>query len=448
MSSFFKSRTPNENNKAAANASPISPTPLTTKESPQTARLSHNAQPPPSPHRMASMGTPGDTRSIRINTPLNVARSSLNGGECYRVIVLCMGHSQLLTSLFGIHPDRFTAPGTINVQPHNASNGSAAGTPTTQSGAGVRPSYTSGSPGDALRRINSTNTTGARGSGREIAIRRRPSVDFQGNGLSAASEVPPALFTSAATPINSHSQSRTSHNEMRNSITSPLSPAAHAMRTLSITPGGRSVDYQHHDGQQSPALLSPPSASDHMQRQLQYDGNTPLSTGDELDFEELDELVLKSGTFRDLYRLVRMCAAQPSCDRIVALIERHAKHLVNAHTVRLCLVQRDGLAHAQYNQPQPLDAGVIGDVRTRREIANLTNPASDSRWSAAVDCPSDCSDNGANIRSMIVIPIEADATADCSGKKDVVAVLQAVREQQATPLFTTRDCKILYRLGK
>jgi hypothetical protein len=45
------------------------------------------------------------------------------------------------------------------------------------------------------------------------------------------------------------------------------------------------------------------------------------------------------------------------------------------------------------------------------------------------------------------VPVEADSRPDASGPKDIVAVFQAHKEGPGES-FTTRDCKVLYRLGE
>jgi len=204
------------------------------------------------------------------------------------------------------------------------------------------------------------------------------------------------------------------------------------------------------------------------------------SSSGEPDFEVLDEAMSRSSVFRELHRIVRLCAAQPSCDRMVAALEKHSKNIINASNVRLWLVQRDGLVHACRSNPLPLSTGLVGYVRAKREIVNLVHPASDERYAAEIDAfPTQPSgggvgsgdgrspthaqqSNGGGVAAatsqvspgaLLCVPVEADvrpgdgARGDGSSK-DVVAVFQAFRDSTCSEGFSSRDCKVLYRLGE
>jgi hypothetical protein len=138
-----------------------------------------------------------------------------------------------------------------------------------------------------------------------------------------------------------------------------------------------------------------------------------------------------------------MCAAQPSCDRMVVTLERQIRYLVNASCVRLFLVQRDGCVHYSRAAPYGLNTGIVGYVRSKKEIVHLTQPATDDRFAAEIDQVFDRPVPSA----LMCVPVEADSRPDAGGTKDIVAVFQAFKEREGES-FTTRDCKVLYRLGE
>ena len=236
------------------------------------------------------------------------------------------------------------------------------------------------------------------------------------NGSSEYDNVPSQLYIGQNTPSGDRRSMNMRHDTL-------LSPSG-AIRALSL-------------------MESP--ANDNIRGIQHSNHNTANSTTQQYHDDEIDDIILKSSTYRELYRIVRMCAAQPSCDSMINIIEKYSKNLINASLVRLFLVQRDGLYHHTYTHPLPLDCGIIGYVRGKHEIINLTQPCNDTRYSPIIDTPINIDSNP--IQSMICIPIEADRDAECSGSKDVVAVIQGIRYDN-THTFHTRDCKLLYRLGE
>jgi len=190
---------------------------------------------------------------------------------------------------------------------------------------------------------------------------------------------------------------------------------------------------------------------------------------------------------------VRMCAAQPSCERMVATLERQSRYLVGASSVRLFLVQRDGLLHHSRATPFPLTQGLVGWVRARKEIVNLAAPVhGDERFDKDIDAHPDrplptaimcvpveadiagepgtgaarSSNGGAGAAgsaaqaaaaagagsskdaAAAAAPSAASSSANGSvGGKDIVAVFQAFKEGPGET-FSNRDCKVLYRLGE
>jgi len=198
----------------------------------------------------------------------------------------------------------------------------------------------------------------------------------------------------------------------------------------------------------------------------------------EPDFEQLDEQLSRSSVWRELHRVVRMCAAQPSCDRMVMTLERQTRYLVGASCVRLFLVQRDGLVHYSRSQPFGLSTGLVGYARARKEIVCVTQPTQDERFSAEIDQIQE----RPTPTAIMCVPVEADTNAgtvsssstsgsgvsgvpNASGSspsagavtgggvagvntgKDVVAVFACYKEGVGES-FSTRDCKVLYRLGE
>lgn len=192
-----------------------------------------------------------------------------------------------------------------------------------------------------------------------------------------------------------------------------------------------------------PSRSTSPGGGDSSPRSTFDHRSANASNNGEPDFETLDEQLSKSSIFRELHRVVRMCAAQPSCDRMVMTLERQAKYLINASIVRLFLVQRDGLVHYSRTQPFHLNLGIVGYVRSKKEIVHLTHPSQDDRFIAEIDQVFDRPVPTA----LMCVPVEADSRPDANGPKDIVAIFQAFKENP-NESFTTRDCKVLYRLGE
>jgi hypothetical protein len=158
-------------------------------------------------------------------------------------------------------------------------------------------------------------------------------------------------------------------------------------------------------------------------------------------YEDLDRKVLKSSTFRDLYRIVRMCSAQPSCHRMVLTLEKEALKLVGASCLRIFLVGRDGLTNR--TRSYELGIGIVGHVIKTKDLINIVNPSQDDRYHPAVDeLPKE-----GPASALMCLPVEADTTADCDGPKDIVAIIQAFKHE-ASASFSSRDCRVLYRLGE
>lgn len=155
-------------------------------------------------------------------------------------------------------------------------------------------------------------------------------------------------------------------------------------------------------------------------------------------FDTLDDQLLRSPSYSELYRIVRMCSAQGSCERMVTVLEKQIHHLLYCQC-RVVLVQKDGLYHSK-GFVANLNAGLVGYVRNKREIVNIVMPAQDDRYFAEIDQLVDRVPY-----AYLCIPIEADSRSDCSGLKDVVAVIQCHREQEP---FHPREAKLLLRLGE
>jgi GAF domain-containing protein len=160
------------------------------------------------------------------------------------------------------------------------------------------------------------------------------------------------------------------------------------------------------------------------------------------DWEDLDTRVLDSPTWRELYRIVRMCSIQPSCHWMVRKLEEELRDLVRADLVHVYLVKRDGFRRE--GKSYPLGEGITGYVHKRKDIVNITDPTLDARFMKGVDGTGD--GQGAPT-AMLCLPVEADHRADCSGTRDVVAIFQAFK-LRAGESFSSKDARVLYRLGE
>ncbi len=172
-----------------------------------------------------------------------------------------------------------------------------------------------------------------------------------------------------------------------------------------------------------------------------------------MDFDQVDDVVQGNHMYREVFRVVRLLAAQPSCDRMVLVLEKHAKYMLRADVVRVLLVTRHGFTHPNLTQALPLNLGLASHSTYKREIINMTIPPGDERYHPEVDS---ITDRGVSPFAYLCVPVEADSRSDCTGPKDVVALIQAWRDNSttnaptATPptAFTTTDAKMLLRLGE
>jgi len=165
-----------------------------------------------------------------------------------------------------------------------------------------------------------------------------------------------------------------------------------------------------------------------------------LSSSSGSDFVNVDRVLLSSPICNDLFRVIRMCAACNSCDRMVSTIEREAPALVNAKEVRVLLIQRGGFIHTSGKLPVGmihLNAGITGFARANRIICNVPDAQDDARFNREVDLPAselnhtnnnnnNNNQNNSNpspgkptphITDLLCVPIEADSKMDCTGSR-------------------------------
>eukprot|EP01006_Ploeotia_vitrea_P040268 TRINITY_DN66418_c10_g1_i1.p1 TRINITY_DN66418_c10_g1~~TRINITY_DN66418_c10_g1_i1.p1 ORF type:complete len:1178 (+),score=714.93 TRINITY_DN66418_c10_g1_i1:110-3643(+) len=165
------------------------------------------------------------------------------------------------------------------------------------------------------------------------------------------------------------------------------------------------------------------------------------------NYEELDYQITQSKTFQQLWRIVRMISAQSTFAEMVKVLEEQCALFVHATSVRLLLVNNDSLIRG--TKYFPLDKGIVGYVYKTREIVTLQNPAEDERYFRDVDLDPTVG----TASCMLCLPVVADSTADCTGPKDVLGIICAVKGKSqadgaSAPTFNRRDCTALYRLGE
>lgn len=158
-------------------------------------------------------------------------------------------------------------------------------------------------------------------------------------------------------------------------------------------------------------------------------------------FEESDNRVNASATYRELFRIIRTCLVQPSCHWMVRKMEQETVKLLRADQVHLYLIKKDG--YRREGKSYPLGEGLTGHVHRTKELLNIQQPLTDPRFKDPIDAPHD----GLQPTALLCVPVEADHRSDCAGPKDVVAIFQAFRTEPHAR-FTNRDCRVLARLGE
>lgn len=164
-------------------------------------------------------------------------------------------------------------------------------------------------------------------------------------------------------------------------------------------------------------------------------------------FDSVDDLVVGNPAYREVFRIVRLVAAQPSCDQMVLVLEKHTKHLIRgADAVRVLLVTRHGFTHPTLSQALSLDQGLASHCIHKRECVNLSSPASDARFWPDTDQM----EHGAKSPAFYAcVPVEGDPQPNCSGPRDVVALIQLWKDPSVAALaFSQTDMKLVLRLAE
>lgn len=183
---------------------------------------------------------------------------------------------------------------------------------------------------------------------------------------------------------------------------------------------------------------------------LEEGGHAPVtpraSSGAALNdapFDTVDELVSGNAAYREVFRIVRLIAAQPSCDQMVLVLEKHTRALLRADAVRVLLVTRHGFTHPTLSQALSLDQGLASHCIHKRECVNLATPASDPRFHPDVDQVGE--------RAPLFyacVPVEGDPQPSCSGPRDVVALVQLFKDKEGGMPFSPTDLRQVARLAE
>lgn len=187
---------------------------------------------------------------------------------------------------------------------------------------------------------------------------------------------------------------------------------------------------------------APPSAH-HRKASMPPVMGTLRSSPSSTEYEELDQQIMQSATFQDMWRITRLVSAKPTYQAMIEALQEEVALFVKATSVRFLQVnEADGvLTHSR--KSWPLNQGLCGRACTEMEIVNIDDPADDTQYSADVDKDPTVGTAGA----MLVVPVVSDSTPDCRGHKEVVGLIAAVKARGAGR-FTARDCTALYRLGE
>jgi hypothetical protein len=184
---------------------------------------------------------------------------------------------------------------------------------------------------------------------------------------------------------------------------------------------------------------------------LEEGGHAPVtpraSSGAALNdapFDTVDELVSGNAAYREVFRIVRLIAAQPSCDQMVLVLEKHTRALLRADAVRVLLVTRHGFTHPTLSQALSLEQGLASHCIHKREVVNLASPSgSDPRFHPDVD------QVGERAPSFYAcVPVEGDPLPNCSGPRDVVALVQLFKEKEGSAPFSPTDLRQVQRLAE
>jgi GAF domain-containing protein len=157
--------------------------------------------------------------------------------------------------------------------------------------------------------------------------------------------------------------------------------------------------------------------------------------------------VFENDYFKQFSRVIQTCSAQMSCSRLIHAIEELAPTIISSDTkashgkvkMRVLLLHKNRFFTAS-EPDKPIDAtlGFSGHVCKQKEIVNITNPSREPMFSSAVD---HIDRKAPPANAFVCVPVFA--THPSTGAKEVVAVLQAARQEP----FTTENCISLYRCG-
>lgn len=148
--------------------------------------------------------------------------------------------------------------------------------------------------------------------------------------------------------------------------------------------------------------------------------------GGNLPYSDLDAQLNSNPIMDRIINIVRKCAAQTSCRRLVALIEKETKDLIGADRVHVFLVHRDQIRH--YSKNYNLGTGLTGHCYKSRQVLQLRQIDNDPRYDEIVDMPlTSDSDKPYTTGSALITPIEADSSPSCTEGTDVVAIVQCYR---------------------
>jgi hypothetical protein len=167
------------------------------------------------------------------------------------------------------------------------------------------------------------------------------------------------------------------------------------------------------------------------------------AAANDMPFESIDEMVLGNAAYREVFRIVRLIAAQPSCDQQVLVLEKHAKHLVRADSARVLLVTRHGFTHPTFSQALPLDQGLASQAIHKKEVINISSPSTDPRFSSEADQHSSAEKAPLH---YVALPIEGDPSPSCVGARDIVALVQVWRDREGSAAFNQSEVRQIQRL--
>jgi GAF domain-containing protein len=206
-----------------------------------------------------------------------------------------------------------------------------------------------------------------------------------------------------------------------------------------------------------------------------------------------------------IVRVVQVAAAQTSTLRMSSVLAYHLCTLLSADAVRVISVNpTEGLLRiapaSQVKPPEPRGfVGLCGHAALYREVVNVHNPARDPRFHLIDNYPQNCVVDGGYlarcagtgpcirelaatsfmqptladplamppsgltqlslppVEAMMAIPVECDATPDCRGKRDVIAIILCIKRPAdginiggaPEPVtFTMRDCRTAWRVAQ